>query len=173
MKARKIRLDDAKKNKLFYFVANVVVYRKEDARCLLLKRDKREKVHPSLWATLGGKLEWEDLPIDSPTRMNGDVFDFENAVEDLLIRESKEEANVDIDTKLHYINSVAFIRPDGVPVVLVKFAAQYLGGDVVPEKGGFTDFAWVNAQEVKEYDCIDGISEEVGRTINHFKEHRA
>lgn len=172
MEAKKISLDKAKQDKLFYFVANVVVYREEDARCLILKRDEREKVHPGRWAVPGGKLEWKDMPVDKPTRINGDVLDFEDAVEDLLVRESKEEANVDVDKKLHYINSVAFIRPDNVPVVLVKFAAKYLGGDVVPEKGGFTDFAWVNEKEVKEYECIDGVHEEVERTIEHFKRHK-
>lgn len=172
MKAEKISLDKAKQDKLFYFVANVVIYREGDERCLILKRDEREIAHPGRWATPGGKYEWKDMPIESPTRINGDVIDFENAVEDLLVRESKEEANVDIDTTLHYINSVAFIRPDGVPVMLVKFAARYLGGDVVPEKGGFTDFAWVNSDEIKEYECIDGIPEEVSKTIEHFKNHR-
>ena len=168
---RTISLDKAKQDKLFYFVANVVIYREEDARCLILKRDEREKVHPGMWAVPGGKLEWEDLPTDKPTRINGDVLDFEDAVENLLVRESKEEANVDIETTLHYINSVAFIRPDNVPVVLVKFAAKYIGGDIVPEKGAFTDFAWVNAEEVKKYECIDGVSSEVEKTIEHFKEH--
>ena len=172
MKDKKISLDKAKQDKLFYFVANVVIYREEDARCLILKRDEREIAHPGRWAVPGGKLEWKDLPIDKPTRINGDVLDFEYAVEDLLVRESKEEANVDIETALHYINSVAFIRPDGIPVILVKFASRYLGGDVVPEKGGFTDFAWVDVKEIKEYECIDGVPEEVAKTIQHFKEHK-
>lgn len=171
MQAKEISIEKAKQDKLFYFVANVVVYREEDGRCLILKRHEREVAHPSKWAVPGGKLEWQDMPIDAPTRMNGDVLDFEDAVEDLLVRETKEEANVDIEPKLHYINSVAFIRPDGIPVVLVKFAAKYAGGDVVPEQGGFTDFAWVSADEVEEYECIDGIKGEVAKTIQHFSEH--
>ena len=126
MQAKKISLEKAKQDKLFYFVANVVIYREEDGRCLILKRDEREIAHPGRWAVPGWKLEWNDMPIDKPTRVNGDILDFENAVEDLLVRESKEEPNVDIETTLHYINSVAFIRPDNVPVVLVKFATRYV-----------------------------------------------
>ena len=168
MQAKEISINSAKENKLFYFVANVVVFREDDNRCLILKRDDREVAHPGRWAVPGGKLEWSDLDINNPTRLNGDILDFENAVEDLLVRETKEEANVDIERKLHYINSVAFIRPDGVPVVLVKFAAQYKGGEVIPEKGGFTDFAWVNSEEVKKYECIDGIQKEIAKTIKHF-----
>jgi len=41
--------------------------------------------------------------------MNGDVFDFENAVEDLLKREVFEEAGIAIEDDLVYINSVAFV----------------------------------------------------------------
>jgi 8-oxo-dGTP pyrophosphatase MutT (NUDIX family) len=169
MPAEKISLDNAKTDKLFYFVANVLPYRKEDGRCLILKRDMREKVHPGKYGVPGGKLEWNELDINNPTRMNGDVYDFENAVERLLVREAMEEAGIEIGEKLHYINSVAFVRPDGIPVILVKFAAEYAGGEVKPEIGGFTDYAWVNEEEVKEYDCIEGVCEEVAKTIKFFK----
>ena len=168
MKADKIKLDKAKTDKLFYFVANVVVFREEDGRCLIMKRDKREKVHPSKYAVLGGKLEWKDLDIDNPTRINGDVLDYENAIEDLLKREVFEEAGIEIENNLQYINSVAFIRPDGTPVVMVKFAAKYAGGEVVLEPGGFTEYQWVDGKEVMKYECIDGIQKEVKRTIELF-----
>lgn len=169
MKAEKISLDNAKQNKLFYFVANVLVYREEDGRCLILKRHPRETAHPNKWATSGGKLEWKDLDINHPTRMNGEIYDFENAIEDLLYREAKEEAGVEIDKELFYINSNAFIRPDETPVVLIKCAAKYKSGEVKPDLHDFTDHAWVNAEEVKKYDCILGIPEEVEKTIKIFK----
>ena len=168
MPAEKISIDNAKKHKLFYFVANVVVYRDSDKRCLILKRDEREKVHPGKYAVPGGKLEWDNLDINNPTRMNGDVIDFEDAVEDLLKREVAEEAGIEIEDSLHYINSVAFVRPDETPVILVKFAAKYKSGEVTPEKGAFTDFAWVNQEEIKDYECIQGIPEEVEKAIGLF-----
>ncbi|MEN9613815.1 MAG: hypothetical protein RLZZ347_122 [Candidatus Parcubacteria bacterium] len=168
MPASKISLTQAKQDKLFYVVANVVVYRKSDGRCLILKRDAREKAHPSKYAVTGGKLEWKDLPVGKPTRINGDVLDYQDAIEKLLIRETKEEAGIEIYSDFQYINSVAFIRPDEVPVILVKFCAQYKKGKVVLEKGSFTDFAWVNAKEVKKYECIDGIKKEVAQTIARY-----
>lgn len=168
MRAKEISLKEAKQDKLFYFVANVVVYRAKDKRCLILKRDECEKVHPGKYAVPGGKLEWEELDLKKPTRMNGDIFDFEDAVEKLLVREAKEEAGVKIGKELYYINSVAFVRPDGIPVILVKYAAKYMGGKVKPEVGGFTDFAWVNAREVLKYDCIRGVPQEVKKTISLF-----
>ena len=168
MPAQKISIDQAKPDKLFYFVANVVVYRESDKRCLILKRDDRVAVHPGRWCTPGGKLEWADLDITHPTRINGDVLDFEDAVENLVKRETREEAGIEIESGLQYINSVVFIRPDGIPVVLVKFAAKYKSGDVDIEQGALTDHAWVNEEEVKNYPCIDGVDEEVGRTIELF-----
>jgi len=170
MPATAISLDQAKQDKLFYFVANVVVYRESDGRCLILKRSGEEKVHPGKYCVLGGKLEWQDLNVERPTRVQNDVLDFEDAVEDLLIREVKEEAGIEIESALAYINSVAYIRPDGIPVVLVKFAAKYKSGDVVVEKGAFTDHVWVNAQEVKNYPLIEGIDKEVIKAIELMRE---
>ncbi len=167
--AETISLENAKQDKLFYVVANVVVYRAEDGRCLILKRHEREVAHPNKWAVPGGKLEWKDLDINHPTRINGDILDYQDAIEKLLIRETKEESGLDIADDFRYINSVAFIRPDGIPVILVKFAARYMGGDLVLEEGGFTDAAWVNAAEVAHYECIDGIPEEIAKTIALFQ----
>ena len=169
MPADKISLENAKEEKLFYFVANVVVFRESDGRCLILKRSENEKVHPGKFATPGGKLEWKDLPLNNPTRMNGEVIDFENAVEDLLKREVMEEAGIEIESNIKYINSVAFIRPDGIPVVLVKFAAKYKSGEIKLEQGAFTDFAWVNELEVWDYDCISGIAEEIEKAVGMFE----
>lgn len=171
MPAVKISTDHAKRDKLFYFVANVVIVREEDGRCLILRRSEDERVHPGKWCVPGGKLEWDDLDLENPTRRNGDVLDFQDAVEDLLAREAKEEAGVDIDRRLVYVNSVAFVRPDGIPVILVKFAARYKGGEVRLEQGAFTEYAWVDAEEVRSYDCIQGIPSEVEKSLQTVRQH--
>lgn len=167
MKAEKISLENAKKNKLFYFVANVVIYREKDKRCLILKRADSEKTHPGKYCVPGGKLEWKDLDLNNPTRMNGEVIDFENEIENLLARETMEEAGITIEPELKYINNVVFVRPDEIPVVLVKFAAKYKEGEIKLEEA-FTDYAWVNEQEIDKYDCIQGIPEEIKETIKLF-----
>lgn len=166
--ANKISLDKAKQDKLFYFVVNVVVYRESDGRCLLLKRHEREVVHPGKWCVPGGKLEWANLDLAKPHDMHDDVPAFEYIAEALSVREVKEEAGIEIQLPLHYLRSVAFVRPDGIPVVLMVFAVKYAGGEVVPQAGDFTDHAWVNAQEVVGYDCIEGVKEEVERAMSHF-----
>lgn len=168
MSANNISITNAKHDKLFYFVANVVIVRRSDLRCLILKRDMREKVHPGRYGVTGGKLEWGDLDLNHPSRLNGEVLDYESAVEDLLARETKEEAGVEFKPGLRYLGSMAFVRPDEVPVVLMKFAAEYKGGEVVLEAGGFSDYVWVNAEEVINYPCIDGIDKEVAAAIKLF-----
>ncbi|MCX6804179.1 MAG: NUDIX domain-containing protein [Candidatus Diapherotrites archaeon] len=168
MPAEKISIEHAKENKLFYFVANVVIYRESDKRCLILKRSERETAHPKKYAVPGGKLEWNDLDIAKPTRINGDILDYENAIESLLKREVFEEAGIEIKDGLEYINNIAFIRPDGIPVVLIKFAAKYKTGEIKLEEGSFTDYAWVNSEEVKKYDYIKGIKEEIKKTEEIF-----
>jgi 8-oxo-dGTP pyrophosphatase MutT (NUDIX family) len=169
MPASKISTEQAKQDKLFYVVANVVIYRPQDGRCLILKRSASEKVHPGRYCVPGGKLEWSQLDLANPTRINGDVLDYENALGELLVREVQEEAGVTIEPELKYLNNIAFIRPDGIPVVLLKFAARYSGGEVKIEEGAFEGHAWVNAEEIKGYECIDGIQEEVAETINLLK----
>src|SRR5690606_3589407 len=133
----------AKQNKLFYVVANVVIYRASDQRCLVLKRSEAEKVHPGKYAVPGGKLEWSDLDLERPTRINGDVLDFEHAIERLLHREVQEESGIFIKGPWHFINDVAYLRPDGVPTILFKLAALYESGEVILESEAFTDYAWV------------------------------
>ncbi len=172
MKVDKISLDNAKLNNLFYFVANVVICRDSDGRCLLLKRSETEKVHPGKYCVPGGKLDWDDLDIKNPTRMNGDVYDFQNALENLLSREVKEECGLEIEEKPVYINSVAYIRPDGVPVMMLKFIAKYKSGEVEIEDGAITDYAWVNTDEIKNYECIAGIEKEITEAVSLFEKYQ-
>lgn len=169
MKADCISIEKARYSNLFYFVANVIIYRESDGRCLLLKRSAKEKVHPGKYCVPGGKLEWTDLDIANPTKMNGDVYDFDNALESLLIRETLEECNISIQNKFIYIKSTAYVRPDGIPVMMLKFSAKFNTGEVRLEPGKFDGYAWANAEEVKMLDCIAGITEEINDTINTWK----
>lgn len=163
-----ISLDHAKKNKLFYFVVTGIIYHPEKKKCLILKRSEKEKAHPGLWGVTGGKLEWEDMENNLPTRQNHAIKDWENLIDKLLFREALEESGLIVD-EMRYIDNVVFLRPDNVPVVCIKCAVKYVSGEVkiAPE---FDDFAWVDAEEVKEYKTIQGIAEEVAQTIKLFEE---
>lgn len=162
-----ISIEKAKSNKLFYFVVTGTIYHPEKKKCLILQRSVKEITHPGLWGVVGGKLEWQDLEDNPPTRQNFDVTDWEGLVEKLLVREAKEEASLKIGD-FKYLDSVVFIRPDKVPAVCIKLAAKYLSGQVkiAPE---FDSFAWVDSQEVKSYQTIQGIDKEVAKTISLYE----
>lgn len=163
----KISLKEAKKEKLFYLVTNGIVYNSRFKKCLILKRSSKEVAHPELWGVVGGKLEWSDLKNNSPTRQNFDIPNWEGLLEKQLKREAFEEAGVKvIDPR--YLKSIVYVRPDSIPVVLVKFGVRYKSGRV---KIGhdFEDWAWVDEQEVKQYNCIKGIPEEVAATIGIYR----
>ena len=169
MSAERISTDEAKPDKLFYVVANIIPFREDDGRCLILKRDEREKVHPGKWATIGGKLEHKDLDIKNPTSIEGEVLVFVDPLFKLLGREALEEAGITIVPPLIFVRESLIVRPDGIPVHLTTFGARYGSGEVELEKGAFTDSAWVNGDEVDDYPTIGTVAEEVKITIAHFK----
>lgn len=166
MSTQKISTKEAKQDKLFYVVANVIPVRAGDNRCLILKRDEREKVYPGKWATIGGKMEHGDFDVTNPSKTEGDVLVYNDPLFKLLDREAFEEAGIKIAPPLIFINNKLIVRPDGIPVNLMTFAAKYVSGDIKPEQGAFTDFAWVNTEEIEKYDCIKGIIEEVKKALS-------
>lgn len=171
MSAEKISIEQAKQDKLFYVVANVVAVR-DDGRCLILKRDEREKVHPGKWATIGGKEEHNLFDINNPDRVEGEVLVFEKPLYRIMGEEAMQEAGITIkfEPEPVLLDHKLIVRPDGIPVNLFTFAALYEGGEVVPEEGGFTDSAWVNGEEVDSYDCIEGVPNEVKAAEKLFKQ---
>lgn len=162
----KISLEDAKVDKLFYFVVTGVIYHPKLKKCLILKRSDKEKAHGGLWGVTGGKMEWADLRNNRPTRRNFKVLDWEGLIEKLVEREAFEESGLRVGNP-HYLDSVVYLREDNVPVVCCKFAVKYKGGKlkIAPE---FEDFAWVDSKEVKTYRTIKGIDREVDKTIQLF-----
>lgn len=162
-----ITLEKAKTEKLFYVVTTGVIYHPGKKKCLILQRSKSEKAHPGLWGVVGGKMEWDDLRHNPPTRQNHEISDWQGLVEIQLAREAFEESGLKV-SESRYLESVVFIRPDGIPVVLIQFALKYAGGEVkIPAE--FDDFAWVDGEEIVKFNCIKGIPEEVVRTIEIYR----
>lgn len=162
----KISVEEAKKDKLFYVTANAVIVRENDGRCLILKRSEREKVYPDKWTIVGEKIEHQDLDISNPSRQEGDVAVFVDPIQRILERGAMEEAGIKIKSNSEYIADRAIIRPDGIPVIVLVYKAFYDNGEVKPQEGDFTDYAWVNAEELANYDCIAGIIEDIKDSLD-------
>lgn len=168
MRPERINVAEAKKDKLFYVTANAVVVR-EDSKALILKRSDREKVYPGKWTIVGEKIEHSDLDVNNPSRHEGDVLVFESAISEVLHRGAQEEAGITIKPEHAFLSDKIIVRPDGTPVVVLVFAALYGGGDVYPQEGDFTDFAWVGTEEIEDYDCIEGVKEDIKAALSVFK----
>ena len=132
-----------------------IIYNNEN-KYLVTKRSPNKKVHPNKWTVPGGGLNTDDY-IDTPqTHGNAGWY---GAVEKALLREIKEEVNVEID-KAKYLLDLTFIRPDGVPVLVLSYYAAYVSGEVLLDEDA-VEFKWVSLEEVKELDLIAGIYEEI------------
>jgi 8-oxo-dGTP pyrophosphatase MutT (NUDIX family) len=165
-----ISLKNAKENKLFYFVVTGIIYHPEKKKCLILKRSVKEKAHPGLWGVVGGKMEWDDMLTNPPTKQNHAISDWDQLIDRVLFREALEESGL-IVSDMRYIDNVVFLRPDNVPVVCIKCGVKYVSGEVTIDKNGFDDFAWVDVDEVKQYKTIGGIDKEVQKTIQLFSDN--
>jgi len=140
---------------LHRIVLTAIIYN-DEKKYLIIKRAPSKKVLPGKWSVPGGGVEADDYRDTKPTVEDA----WYNVVEKTLIREVKEEVNVEIE-KPQYLLDVIFVRPDGIPVLVLSYYARYKRGDVTLEKDEFTDFAWVTCQEAKKYDLVAGLWDEI------------
>lgn len=139
--------------KFHYVVATGIVVK--NSKYLITKRAAHEKAFPNQWTVPGGKLELNDY-INKPKDTGSHWY---NILENLLKREILEETGLKIKN-IQYLASLAFVRPDNIPVIVISMFADFDSGEVKLCKD-LTDFAWVSLDESKNYDLIDGIFEEL------------
>lgn len=84
-----------------------------------------------------------------------DCFFLENA----LKREIKEEVGLEIEN-IGYVTSMMYIRPDGIPCLIVSLFANASQGEV-KLCDALTEQAWITLEEAKQYDLIEGIYDEL------------
>lgn len=131
----------------------------DEGKYLVTKRSLEKKAFPGMWTVPGGGINVDDYVNLPPTHAAGQWY---NVVEMTLRREILEEVNVEIE-KPEYLLDLTFIRPDNVPVLVLSYLCKYKSGEVkVDGDGGDTiDFAWATLDELKSYDLIPGILEEI------------
>lgn len=139
--------------KAHYLVVTGIIVK--DGKFLIAKRAPTEKTFPNQWTVVGGKLELDDY-IKRPKDTEHHWY---NIFEGLLKREVMEETGLKIRS-IRYLTSLAFIRPDNIPTIVVSFYAYYKSGEIklCP---ALVDYAWVSHKEAGNYDLIAGIYEEL------------
>lgn len=149
------------RKKLFKVIITAIVVKDgkhfDDAegRYLVLQRAAHEKKFPLRWTVPGGKISTDDytnLPKDTPDY-------WYNVLERTLKREVEQEAGIQIQN-IRYVTSLADVRADDAPSLVVSCLADFAGGDVVIEKD-MQDHRWVTRAEAKHIDLIEGIYEEL------------
>lgn len=141
------------KNQAHYVTATVILVK--DGKFLIVKRADWEKAFPGMWTVPGGKLE----VLEYALRQKDTGSHWYNVIENLAKREVLEEVGLEVKN-LDYVTSLVYIRPDGIPSLIISLHADYLGGDV-KLCSALIDFKWVSLEEAKEYDLIEGIYDEL------------
>jgi 8-oxo-dGTP pyrophosphatase MutT (NUDIX family) len=142
------------KNKLHYISVTGILVNKE-GKFLITKRADWEKAFPGKWTVPGGKLEVLDYALKEKDTSSH----WYNILENVLRREVMEETGLEIQN-IGYVTSLVYIRPDEIPCMIISLWAEPKTTDLKLCKA-LTDFAWVNLEEAKNYDLIEGIYEEL------------
>ena len=130
---------------------------------MITKRADWEKNFPGKWTVPGGKLEMSDY-INTPKDTKDHWY---NIFERVAKREIQEEVGINIKN-VRYLTSMAFVRSDGIPSIIVSLYADYDSGEINLQNS-MSDFAWVSFEESKNYDLIEGIYEELKMLDSYFK----
>lgn len=122
---------------------------------LIVKRNPNKKAFPGMWTVPGGGLEVDDY-IDTP-KTTSDHWYF--GIENSLKREIKEEVGLEVG-KLKYLLDIVFIRPDGIPAIILSFYCDFKSGEVKLNEEN-TEYKWVSFQEAKNYELVQGLLGEI------------
>lgn len=136
-------------------------------RYLITKRSPTKKAWPNKWTVPGGGMHVDDYMKTETTFANSESPQWYNAVEKTLRREIKEEVGIEVDD-VQYLLDVAFIRPDGIPAIVLSFYCRYASGEVVLDEDA-TEYAWITAAEQGKYELIQGIDREITMVEERLK----
>ncbi|MBU0570326.1 NUDIX domain-containing protein [Patescibacteria group bacterium] len=142
-----------KNNKLHYVSVTAIIHKK--GKYLITKRSPTKTAFPEKWTVPGGKITTRDyfkIPKTTPSAWYG-------AIIEALKREVKEEVNLEIKN-VKFLIDMILLRPDGVPVVVLSYFANYKSGNVKLDEDS-TNHVWVTVKDAEKYDLIEGIYEEI------------
>ncbi len=137
-------------------VSSTAILINNEGKFLITKRSDNLKHFSGKWTVPGGKLEKEDYNNRSHDTKGKQWY---NVVEDSLKREVNEEVGLTLG-EMEYLLSLAFIRKDDIPTIVLSFYSKDYRGQIKLNEE-LVDYRWVDLEEAKNYDLIEGIYEEL------------
>jgi len=144
-----------------HYVAVTGIIKNSEGKYLICKRSPNEKVFPNKWCVPGGKVEAKDF-INSEKDTEHHWLDI---FEKVLEKEIHEETNLKIKN-IGYCSNLALIRPNGFSTIIVSLFADHAEGEVKLNEEELIDHKWVNIEELKDYDLISNIKEQIEKVHN-------
>jgi 8-oxo-dGTP pyrophosphatase MutT (NUDIX family) len=148
--------------KLHYLVVTGIIIK--DGKYLITRRSLDEAAFPGLWTVPGGKLRKSDYansPKDTPDH-------WYNVLEKLLHREIEEEVSLKVKN-IRYLLSLAYVRSDNIPTIIISLYCDYDSGKV-KLSDELIEYAWVTVNELKKYEFLPGLREEIELVDKVLKE---
>ncbi len=147
-------------NELHRVAVTGIIWKVENGvRKYLITQRAAHKSWPGKWTVPGGGVEATDYTGTEATYANSESPQWYYALEKTLRREVREEVGLEV-SDIEYLLDVAFVRPDGVPCVVLSMFCKYASGEVQLNDEA-TNYAWIAASEVGKYALIQGIDHEI------------
>lgn len=146
-------------SEMFRIACTAIVFNKE-GKMLITRRAYSKKKLPGKWTVPGGGLQTDDFTALEPTIQEGETTQWYGVIEAAVRRKVREDTDLEI-TKPWIVTDLAFIREDNIPVVSFSYAANLMGPDRVRYNDDTIAHEWVDLEEAKEYDLVEGIIEEL------------
>jgi 8-oxo-dGTP pyrophosphatase MutT (NUDIX family) len=151
------------KNQAHYVVVTGIIVK--NGKFLITKRAGWEKAFPNRWTVPGGKVK----VLDYNLKQKDTPHHWYNVLEDGLAREISEEVGLEIKN-IGYVTSMVYIRDDEIPCMIISLFAEPKGEKEVKLCDALTEYAWVDLEESKKYDLIEGIYDELAILDKYLKE---
>lgn len=130
------------KNNKLHIVSVVAVIRNQDGKYLVLKRSEHEIAFPGMYTFPGGKVEDNDT------------------VEETLVKEAREEANLQLKPGKILLKDKSFVRPDEQTVKVFSYLCEVEDVSGLKISDDFTDYKWITLGDLKNIPHV-GIDDEL------------